>query len=220
MDAAAARVTERFGEMPEAEITVRRVLGRVYRNAITEPEKAVDQLEKALEKMLDYFGNFQGLGEDAGGSVSVFKDFSISMRDGEDIKALADMRARNDISQLTYWDELKRRGLLNEDFDPDTEVDLLDLEYQDSQQGLTEEEANAGNKVGDETATADGHSHILQEGGYTNKVDGHKHRWEPTGSETTGGTDHEHGLRGIPDGQTISRQGQQEPGTPPAGPSE
>lgn len=166
------------------------------------------QLEHQLEKMLDLFALILDLGEDAGGSVTVFKDFTITQRDADDIKALADMRTRGDISQLSYWEELKRRGLLNEDFDPETEVDLLDLEYQDGVPGFTEEELDSANKVGDETGDADGHTHILQANGFTNKVDGHRHKWEPTGSETTDGPDHEHPLRGIADGQTKRSTGE------------
>jgi hypothetical protein len=176
-------------------------------------------LEAKLEDMLDLFALILDLGEDAGGSVTVFKDFTITQRDADDIKALADMRARSDISQQTYWLELKRRGLLNEDFDPDKEIDLLDLEFQDSEPGLTEEEANAANKVGDETEPADGHTHVLQANGFTNIVDGHRHSWEPTGSETSEDNGHKHRLRGIADGQSNSRQGQQDEGTAPAGQS-
>ena len=174
-------------------------------------------LESALEQMLDLFAVILDVGEDAGGSVTLFKDFSISQRDSDDIKAFADMRARGDISQRTYWEELKRRGLLNDDFDPDKEIDLLDLEYQDSEQGLTEFEDNSANHVGDQTEDAEGHSHILQANGFTNIVDGHRHTWEPTGSETSEDDGHFHKLRGIADGQQNSRQGQQDEGAPPAG---
>jgi len=170
-------------------------------------------IEKQLEAMLDLFAMILNLGEDAGGSVTVYKDFSITMRDGEDIKALADMRAARDISQVTYWDELKRRNLLSDDFDADNEIDLLDLEYQDSQTGFTEAEIDAGNKVGDETGDAEGHTHVLQSNGWTNEVDGHRHKWEPTGSETSEADGHTHPLRGIADA-TIERsapQGQETP---------
>jgi hypothetical protein len=113
---------------------------------------------------------------------------------------------------LTYWDELKRRNLLNDDFDPDNEIDLLDLEYQDSQAGFTEADMDAGNKVGDETGDAEGHTHVLQSNGFTNEVDGHRHKWEPTGSETSEADGHTHPLRGIADASTerSAPQGQEE----------
>lgn len=176
-------------------------------------------LEQALNTMLDYFADFLGLGEDAGGTCTVFKDFSISMRDGEDIKALAAMRTAGDISQRTYWEELKRRGLLHDDFDAETEIDLLDLEYQDSQPGMTGLEEEAANEPGDETGVANGHIHVLQADGFTDMVDGHQHRWEPAGRMTSVADGHSHPLRGIPD-EAISSERQQDEGTPPAGAGE
>jgi hypothetical protein len=176
-------------------------------------------LEAKLEDMLDLFALILDLGEDAGGSVTLFKDFSITQRDADDVKSLADMRTRGDISQITYWEELKRRNLLNEDFDAEKEIDLLDLEYQDSEPGLTEGEADAANKVGDETGVEDGHTHVLQANGFTNIVGDHRHQWEPTGTATSTADGHSHPLRGIADGQTNSRQGQQEEGAASAGQS-
>lgn len=156
-------------------------------------------LESKLEEMLDWFGWYLGNGEDGGGHVTLHKDFSISMRDADDIKALAEMRARGDLSQLTYWEELRRRGLLHDEFDPEREIDLLDLEFMDSQAGMTEGELNQANRAGDETAAADGHTHILQANGFTNTVNGHRHQWEPTGAQTTEAAGHSHGLGGIDD---------------------
>jgi len=157
------------------------------------------ELEQALAKMLDYFGVFLGLGEDQGGTVAVFTDFSLTMRDAEDIKALGEMRARGDISQLTYWEEMKRRGLLSDEFDAETEVDLLDLEAP-NREGLTEAELEQGNMAGDETGEAEGHTHVLQANGWTNLVDGHRHKWEPTGDATgtAGDPPHQHPLGVTP----------------------
>jgi hypothetical protein len=160
------------------------------------------ELERVLALMLDYFGVFLGMGEDQGGTVELFKDFSLTMRDAEDIKELGNMRARGDISQVTYWGELQRRGLLSDDFDPETEIDLLDLESPD-RIGLTE-------------AETDGHVHILQENGWTNLVNGHRHKWEPTGSETGAGGDngHKHAL-----GVTARDPGAVQPPATPAEPT-
>lgn len=168
-------------------------------------------LEAALETMLDYFAIFLGLGEDAGGSVTLFKDFSISLRDSEDIKALGEMRGRGDISKRTYWEELKRRGLLSDDFDADAEIDLLELEAP-ALSGFDD----FGNRIGDETGSAAGHTHILQDNGVTNTVDGHQHRWDPSAESTSVADGHSHSLRGIPD-EAISSQGQQGEGAPAAG---
>jgi hypothetical protein len=157
------------------------------------------ELEQALGKMLDYFGVFLGLGPDSGGTVEVFKDFSLTMRDAEDIKALGEMRARGDISQITYWEELKRRGLLSDEFDAETEIDLLDLEAP-NREGFTEAELEQGNMAGDETGEAEGHTHVLQANGWTNVVNGHRHKWEPTGAATgkAGDPAHQHPLGVAP----------------------
>jgi len=152
------------------------------------------ELESALESVFDYFGQFLGLGPDSGGSVELFKDFSLTQRDVDDIKELGQMRARGDISQLTYWQELKRRNLLSDDFDAETEIDLLDLESPGDRPGITEDELEQGNAVGDEAGEADGHVHTLQANGYTNIVKGHRHKWEVTGSETSEANAHRHPL--------------------------
>jgi hypothetical protein len=174
-------------------------------------------LEDRLEDMLDIFAELLSLGEDAGGSVSLFKDFTITARDADDVKALGEMRTRGDISQGTYWEEMKRRGLLADNFDPDKEIDLLDLEFQDSEPGITDDEDEARNKVGQETDIAQGHTHVLQANGFTNIVDGHRHTWEPAGTETSEDDGHSHRLKGIEDGQANSRQGKQEESTSSAG---
>lgn len=97
------------------------------------------QLEDKIGDMLNLFALYQGLGEKAGGSVNVFKDFSISQRDAEDLKALGDARSRGDISQKTYWDELRRRGVLHDEFSADDEIDLLELEFEQGQERMENE---------------------------------------------------------------------------------
>jgi len=168
--------------------------------------------------MLDLFGYYLDLGEDAGGSVTLFKDFAISQRDGADIGSLAGMRIAGDLSQRTYWEELKRRSLLSDDFDPEREIDLLELEFVESQPSISEDGDTDGNSIGDETGSADGHTHILQADGVTNTVDGHNHRWEPTGDTTSEENEHFHTLKGIPDAKRS--QGQQDESTAPAGTGE
>lgn len=85
------------------------------------------ELENALESVLDFFALWLGLGDDVGGAVTVFKDFSIGAGDASDIAHLLKARAQGDLSRQTFFKELKRRGLLSDDFDAETEIDLLDL---------------------------------------------------------------------------------------------
>jgi hypothetical protein len=85
-------------------------------------------LEDCVNKMLDMFAEWYKLGEDKGGTCEVFKDFGISSRDAEDLKTLLAMRQNGDISRETFWAELIRRGLLSDDFVPEDEMDLLEVE--------------------------------------------------------------------------------------------
>ena len=173
-------------------------------------------LEDKMEDMLDLFAMLMNLGEDAGGSVTVFKDFTISARDADDVKAFGEMRTRGDLSQRTYWEELKRRGMLSDDFDPEVEIGLLDVEFIDGSPGITGDEDDLSNKVGDETEAVDGHTHILQANGFTNIVGGHRHEWNPSSEETTFVKGHKHPLkRGIKDGDSSTRQ--QEKSAPATG---
>lgn len=149
------------------------------------------QLEQCIEGILDLFGQWLELGMDSGGSVTVHKDFGISQRDAEDVKNLITMRAAGDISRQTFWEELKRRGLLRDEFEGATEMELIELESA----GLTSEELALYNLIGDITKVADGHVHTLEEGGWTNDVEGHRHQWTRDGEVTTVADGHSHGLK-------------------------
>lgn len=167
------------------------------------------ELENALESMLDLFGAWMGLGADAGGSAEVFKDFGIDFRDAEDVKALLDMRTAGDISRNTFWDELKRRGLLNDSFDPEAEWDMLELE---TDRDLAGDNLETVNNVGDTTGPGpDGHVHVVEDGGTTSAAGEppHRHKWTLDGQLTTGGSDHEHSLSGNGD----NRKAAEEPAT-------
>ena len=154
------------------------------------------ELESALEQMLDWFGRWMNKGEDAGGSVSVFKDFGIAAGSEKDLEHLRKDRDAGDLSLTTYWNEEKRRGLLSDDFDPEQEVDLLDLESAGSPggPGLQTDEAESVNRIGDVTGSADGHTHVLEDGGWTSEVNGHRHRWSAEGTETSEADGHVHTL--------------------------
>lgn len=53
-------------------------------------------------------------------TVSVYTDFD-QFTEGKDLDALRAMRDGGDLSQETYWSENKRRGVLSDEFDPETE---------------------------------------------------------------------------------------------------
>ena len=60
--------------------------------------------------------------------VNMNKDFALGLMDLNGIKELLAMRASGDLSQQSLWFELKRHGILSEDFDEEMEQELLDLE--------------------------------------------------------------------------------------------
>lgn len=173
------------------------------------------ELENALEEVLDLFGWWLGLGDDSGGSVAVFKDFGIEAEDLQDIELLLRARAQGDLSQMTFFKELKRRGLLSDDFSIQDEIDLLDIESggsaheepatgADLEEGLAQgtaqiDEAASRNQEGDQTGATDGHRHTLQANGVTDTVideDGvaHSHEWDEMGIRTSVEEGHSHTL--------------------------
>jgi len=66
------------------------------------------------------------LGEDAGYEpvVEVYKDFDTFI-EGADLESLIKMRENREISQATFWHEMKRRNVLSDEFDPAIEVERL-----------------------------------------------------------------------------------------------
>lgn len=57
-------------------------------------------------------------------TVSVFTEFD-DWTDGKDVDALNQARTNKDISRETYWFELRRRGILSPEFDPEIEEQRL-----------------------------------------------------------------------------------------------
>jgi len=82
-------------------------------------------LKDALENAMVITCKFMGIkpGE-YDPTVSVFVEFDEFM-EGKDLDALNTARERKDISQLTYWDELRRRAVLSPEFDPEVEEKRL-----------------------------------------------------------------------------------------------
>ena len=171
------------------------------------------ELENTLEEMLTWFARWMELGDD-GGSLTVFKDFGIEFADVKDVEILLKAKQAGEISQMTFLKELKRRNLLADDFNPQTEIDLLDIESagtatsdepDDAIDPLTgeptgePEEVPGRNKVGDFTELVDGHRHVLEEGGVTSAEaddDGtvHTHTWDELGITSSVDEGHSHTL--------------------------
>lgn len=82
-----------------------------------------EALKDALEEAFALMAEYEGLGEKAGGSLSVNKDFGVSLRDSADLTTLQGARNAGDLTRARFLTELKRRGVLADDVDIDEEVE-------------------------------------------------------------------------------------------------
>ena len=81
--------------------------------------------QDCVELALDYTARWLGL--DGGGSVVVSVNNTVEVTNPGDSDALLKMRANRDISRVALLKEMKTRGVLGEDFDPDkNEAELKD----------------------------------------------------------------------------------------------
>jgi len=82
-------------------------------------------LKNALENALLITCNFMAIKiDDYDAVVNVYTEFD-EFLDGKDLDALAAARKNGDLSQETYWEELRRRSVLQADFDPEIERERL-----------------------------------------------------------------------------------------------
>lgn len=81
-------------------------------------EDDVTRFESFIEQLLDLTGTWLGMDEDADkGVIEVSRDFGPNIADLQDLEALRDARAGGDISHETYLFELRRRDVLDDEFD-------------------------------------------------------------------------------------------------------
>jgi hypothetical protein len=85
-----------------------------------------DNLKDALEQAFGYMAEYDGLGKDKGGSITVNSDFGITLRDATDLTTLLAAVNAGQISRETFWKELKRRGVLMDDFDENVEAERIE----------------------------------------------------------------------------------------------
>jgi hypothetical protein len=90
-------------------------------------EKVSDLIENAMGFTMLYLG---GRFED-GGSISIFNEFSILANSAEMARLLLEMRKGNEISRQTFLDEVRRRGILPDDFDAEAEIATIEQEIAD-----------------------------------------------------------------------------------------
>jgi len=93
-----------------------------------------DALEQALKFMADWAGK-----GDIETTVEMAVDFGLSDPDEVGWNAIEAARQRRDISRDAYIAEMQRRGWLSDDYDPDEDLNLLELEAQEMIQGQEQE---------------------------------------------------------------------------------
>lgn len=101
-----------------------------------------DNLKDALEQAFAYMAEYEGLGEDAGGSITVNTDFGVTLRDAADLTTLLAAVNAGKISQETFLKELIRRGVLME---LDTEEEAERIEQDGEALGLMRGENDNAN---------------------------------------------------------------------------
>lgn len=94
-----------------------------------------DALEQAYLLTAQWIGD-----ESAVGEVSIFRDFGISAADFQEANVILQMRLSKQISQETFLDEMKRRGILQEDLNVEDEIALLESETPAMPEPVAEEE--------------------------------------------------------------------------------
>jgi hypothetical protein len=78
-----------------------------------------DAMENCLRITSKWMGDEQEVG------VVVYDDFDLGLSDDDATTTLSTARTAGDLSQRTYWAELKRRSILGPSFDPDEEEQAL-----------------------------------------------------------------------------------------------
>ena len=81
------------------------------------------EFQDGLERAFGFAARWMGFGGDAGGSLSVNREFGTHLRDPSELDLLLRARLNGDISHETFVRELIRRGVLPEDIDPADEVE-------------------------------------------------------------------------------------------------
>jgi len=94
--------------------------------AHTSIEKAAINLNDALNQALALTEEW--LGSESEATVTVNRDFGLSLTAKSEIDSLLKMRATGEISRETFWLEMKRRGVLNPDFDDEKEKLMIESE--------------------------------------------------------------------------------------------
>jgi hypothetical protein len=89
-------------------------------------QDATLRFQEAVAQALSYTAAWLGL--ESGGSVALATEFGPEEISQAELGTLRDTRKMKDISRVAYLKELQRRGLLNEDYDPEQDAEQLEVE--------------------------------------------------------------------------------------------
>lgn len=92
----------------------------------------VRAVESGLLEGFKHAHAFIGVEMDEDFGVDIFSDFAIAIRSSDDIDKLQKMRDSRDLSHETFINETKRRGILSDDVDAETERERIDEEDMDA----------------------------------------------------------------------------------------
>jgi hypothetical protein len=87
-----------------------------------------NNLKDGIETAFMYMYQWVGKDPKTAGSVELDPDFGLSTKDTHDIDTITAARKNGDLPRGVYLEELKIKGVLNEDFDVQETLDLLDEE--------------------------------------------------------------------------------------------
>jgi len=87
-------------------------------------QRMVNDLEGVMEASIGHMAELAGKGEEAVGEIEYFDDFNIAVGSVEEATLLVNMALSGKLSTRTLLEEIKRRGLLSEKFDPEVEAEL------------------------------------------------------------------------------------------------
>lgn len=104
--------------------------GEVHDDAIENSQLAMmaTALQDALEWSFGFMANYLTLGKDAGGSVTVNRDFGITANGAADVPNILAAKRDGTIDAETAINELKRRGFLSDDVDAESVIAKAKLE--------------------------------------------------------------------------------------------
>lgn len=82
----------------------------------------------AIDLAIEYTAAWLSREEGTSGSVELVTEFGPEEADANDLRTLIEARKNKDISRQAFIEELQRRGVINEDYDPDEDDALIEAE--------------------------------------------------------------------------------------------